>query len=380
MAGKRVTIGPKPISTSEETIATKIVAAVEDASATRDTAAVELAREPENQEGTNRLLQDNVARAPEITAAPHPNVSAPQDVAAASPVDASTNSAIAGAPALRRTIAISAACGAVAGGVVAVGALMLASAYLMPVDPRVDVVERRVSAIETRTSENVAGIERLNGDIAQAIDSGQAAAVFISEQREQTSTLREELAALKDGLVADNQKQSPIFAVAVAQLRAAFIAGLPFETELVNVYSLAKQDGEMVSTLTELLGAARTGVPNATALRGILGGIVAATPGLQLGGPQSYYQYGLALVNEYVGYSSTPYAVEFANSALTDADGRLARGDVSGAISVLEDVDPSIQRTLAPFLENARFHERINAAITRINDQVVADLRERKGA
>ena len=390
-----MTIGPKPISTSEEVLVAKINFSEESVPASPDTGAVKLPDETESQAGMVPPPHDEVSQAHEPAVVSDVDVVSTQDASAVDVVDEPEKPAPESAPAAvstvapsaeprapagGRTFAISAACGAVAGAVVAVGTIMLAAAYVLPIDPRVDMVERRLAGIEARAVENAAGIERLNGDIAQAIDSRQASAASIAEQQQQTSTLREELASLKDSLAADSQRESPIFAVAVSQLRAAFIAGASFETELVNVYSLAKQDSAMVATLTELLGPARTGVPNAAALRRTLDGIVAATPGLRLGGPQSYYEYGLALVNEYVGYAPTPYAVEFANSALNDADRHLARGDVTGAVAVLADVDPSIQRSLEPFLEEARLHQRVDAVISGINERVVADLRERKGA
>ena len=350
-----MTIGPKPISTNDEVLAVKIALA-DDVFPANSNAVDELAEKVEG-----GAANASVGSKPD---APH----------------ALKSPSAARRPDTARTVALGIAGGAVAGGLIAVGVMMLGASYVLPMDPRVEMVERRLGAIEAKAGENGAMIERLNGDIAQAFDSGQAVAASMAEQRQATSTLREELAAVKAGLLADGEKPSPIFAVAVAQLRAAFVAGVPFETELVNVYSLARQDGDMVATLTELLGPARTGVPNATALRRQLEAVVAAVPGLQIGEPQSYYEYGMALVKEYVGYSSTTYAVEFANSALTDADRLLARGDVSGAIAVLADVDASIRRSLTPFLENARLHERVNAAISGINERVVSDLRERKGA
>lgn len=377
MAGKRVTIGPKPISISEEMLAAKIAGTDESVSAASPATPESAAANAESRRGTVLWLQ---GQGEDAHAEPVPEARATSEVTQRPDAASSSNTperrhAVATTLIPTRTVAISAASGAIAGGVIAVCAMMFASGHILPADPRLDVVERRLASVETGAGENARKIERLNSDIAQAIDSGQAAAGAIAEQKQAISALREELNALKESLASGPETQSPVFAVAVSQLRAAFSAGRPFETELVTVYSLAEQDGEMVATITELLDAARTGVPNAASLRQQLKDIVTATPGLRIGAPQSYYDYGLALVNEYVGYSSTPYTIEFANGALTRADWYLARGDVSGAVAALSDVDPSIRQSLAPFLENASLHERVNAAINGIYEEAVALLR-----
>src|SRR5690606_30745240 len=65
------------------------------------------------------------------------------------------------------TIAASALCGAIAGGGVAVAALFYGATVLFPADARLEVVERRLAAVETQAGGSEAAIGRLSADVAE---------------------------------------------------------------------------------------------------------------------------------------------------------------------------------------------------------------------
>jgi hypothetical protein len=276
---------------------------------------------------------------------------------------------------------VTAGAGAAIGAVVAAVAItMLLPRLSPPLDARLAPVADRVAAIEIRQQETEIGLGRLNNEIAQAIEADGAAAARIEEQASAVAELERLISdRATSGPVAAEDAGLTVFAVAVGQLRDAFYDGRPFEAELVNLHALAGKEEALLPLLKELSAPARAGVGGSAALRLELAAFV-ATAGLTLGEPQSYYDYGLSMVNQYIGYSGEPYSVEIANVALSDADRKLAGGDVPGAIELVKSLDPSIAPAFDPWLKSAGAYVRAETAVAELTKAVVERLRMRLGA
>jgi hypothetical protein len=276
---------------------------------------------------------------------------------------------------------VTAGAGAAIGAIVAAVAItMLLPRLSPPLDARLAPVADRVAAIEIRQQETEIGLGRLNNEVAQAIEADGAAATRIEEQAAAVADL-EKLVADRavDGPVAVEDAGLTVFAVAVGQLRDAFYDGRPFEAELVNVYALAGKEEALLPLLHELSAPARSGIGGSEALRRELAAAAAAA-GLAPGEPQSYYDYGLSMVNQYIGYSGEPYSVEIAHVAVGDADRKLAVGDVAGAVELVKSLDPSIAPTFEPWLKSAGAYVRAETAVAELTKTAVDRLRLRMGA
>jgi hypothetical protein len=269
----------------------------------------------------------------------------------------------------------------------AVGALVAAVAVVLllpklspPMDARLVPVADRVAAIEMRQQQTEVGLGRLNNEIAQAIEADGAAATRIEVQAAAVAELEKLISDRSvSGPVAAEDAGLTVFAVAVGQLRDAFYDGRPFEAELVNVYALAGKEEPLLPLLNELSAPARSGVGGSEALRRELAAFTTAA-GLTPGEPQSYYDFGMSMVNQYIGYSGDPYSVEIANVAIGDANRRLAGGDVVAAIELVKSLDPSIAPSFEPWLKKAGTYVRAETAVAELTKTVVDRLRQRMGA
>jgi hypothetical protein len=276
---------------------------------------------------------------------------------------------------------LSAGAGAAIGALVAAVAVVMLLPRLTPsVDVRLAPVADRVAAIETRQQQAEVGLGRLNNEVAQALEADGAVTAKLEEQAAALAEFEKMVASQPvTGAVAGNEGNLPVFAVAVGQLRAAFYDGRPFEAELVNVYALAGKDEALRQSLNELSAPARAGVGNPATLRQQLVASAAAA-GLTLGEPQGYYDYGMSMVNQYIGYSGQPYSVELANITVNDADRKLVSGDVAGAIGLVKGIDQTIVAAFQPWLETAGGYVRAEAAIAVLTRTVVDGLRQRMGS
>ncbi len=269
----------------------------------------------------------------------------------------------------------------------AVGALVAAVAVVLllpklspPMDARLAPVADRVAAVEMRQQQTEVGLGRLNNEVAQAIEADGAAATLIEEQAAAVAELEKLISDRSvSGPVAAEDAGLTVFAVAVGQLRDAFHDGRPFEAELVNVYALAGKEAALLPLLNELSAPARSGIGGSEALRRQLSASTMAA-GLTSGEPQSYYDFGMSMVNQYIGYSGEPYSVEIANVAIADADRKLVGGDVAGAVELVKSLDPSIAPAFEPWLKQAGAYVRAEAAVAELTKTVVDRLRQHMGA
>lgn len=272
-------------------------------------------------------------------------------------------------------ILIGAAVGAVVSG--------LATALLLPrlmqsVDLRIAPVADRITKVELRMQQTDASIGRLNSDIAKAIDDGGAIADRVTAQTTELADIQRQI-AVRQAASGAEQADSSVFAVAVVQLRSAFYSGRPFEAELVNVFALARGDERFVAPLNVLSGPARSGVPTAGLLRQQLPAFATAA-GLRIGQPQSYYEYGISFVGQYLGLATQAYAVESGNEIVTSADRRLMNGNVAGAVDALAGLDPQLLSVFQPWMDAARAYLRVESAVTTMTAAVIESLHQKMAA
>jgi hypothetical protein len=272
------------------------------------------------------------------------------------------------------------AAGAAIGAIVAAVSMIVLSPKLVPsMDVRLGPVADRVAAIELRQQQGELVVGRLNNEIAQAIEADNASATGLEKQIAEFAEMQALLAShIAAAPAAEDDTSLAVFAVAVGQLRAAFYSGRPFEAEIVTLRSLAEGDGNVLGLLNELAAPARPGVANAAMLRQQFAADAAAA-GLKLGASQSYYDYGMSMVGEYIGYNSEPYAVEVANVMVNDADRRLAGGDVAGAVEVINGLDRETVAAFQPWLKSAGAYVRTDAAVAAMTDTVIDRLKESMG-
>jgi hypothetical protein len=267
----------------------------------------------------------------------------------------------------------------------AVGAVVsaLAIALLLPrvmqsVDLRIAPIIDRITKAELRMQQTDVSIGRLNNDMAKAIDDGGKVVDRVTAQTAELADIQRQLATTQ-AAAAEEKPDASVFAVAVVQLRSAFYSGRPFEAELVNVFALAHGEDRFVASLDVLSGPARSGVPTAGLLRQQLPAFAAAA-GLRIGQPQTYYEYGMSLVGQYVGVATQPYAIEAGNGVVTIADRQLMRGDVAGAVATLAGLDPRLLAVFQPWMDAARVYLRSESAVSDMTAAVIESLRRRMGA
>jgi hypothetical protein len=266
-----------------------------------------------------------------------------------------------------RPAAIGGAVGAAAGVAAAIVTVFVWNYLRPPLDQRLDPVAQRVAIVEGSLKDLNATLAPIQTELANFYDTTSDLSTRIDNADQSTAALLDEL---EDALARQADVMtvgSPVFAVAVAQLRTAFLSGLPFEAELLNVYALSGGDPAVDAALRQLVGASRTGVTSNQVLRQALA-VAAAAAGIGIGDRATAYDYGVSLLANYVGISNESYVKEMARSLIATADRQLATGDIAGARDTMRGVDRSIAERFDPWFAEAE------ARIA--EDQAVADVVE----
>jgi hypothetical protein len=306
-----------------------------------------------------------------ISAAP-----ASSPAVAPAPVETHAPAAVAAVGPRMSTLSTVLVAAGVGAAVAALVITVLVPRFLPSIDLRLAPVADRVAKVEARVEQVGGDIGRLNNEVASAIDSDGSVATRVAAQTAQLAEIERRLAEKPDPAAA--RADPAVFAVSVAQLRAAFYGGRPFESELVNVYAMARGDERFTGLLNELSGPARTGLPNAAVMRQQFWAFANAA-GLTIGAPQSYYGYGMSIISQYVGFSTQPYSMEMGNAIVTVADHKLANADVAGAVEALGGIDPTLITQFQPWLATANVYIRAESAIAQMTAVVIETLRQRMG-
>jgi hypothetical protein len=264
-------------------------------------------------------------------------------------------------------LASAVATGAIAGVAAAVIAVAVQGYLNPPLDRRLDPLAAKVAVIAQTVDRTSTTLAAAQTDIAQSIDFADSVGKHLDKQDAAIAALGKRL----DQYIKEQPTLglgSPIFGVAVAQLRTAALSGLPFETELVNLYGLAQGDARITAPLQALVGLSRHGVPTIAGLRQQL------TAATQPAGGDGYLSSGLAMVSGWVNYVS---ATDQVGPAIAGADAALSRNDVAGAIAAISRLDKVAKSAFAAWLEAAQKRAAADKAIGQLNELVVATTSQR---
>jgi hypothetical protein len=271
------------------------------------------------------------------------------------------------------------AVGALAGAVAGIAALLLYSALNPPMDARLDPLADRVGAVALAVDQLTASVGRGESMLAQSIEANGRISKRLDQQDAAFAALEKRLA---DGLMkqrTDAGIGSPVFGVAVAQLRLASLSGQPYATDLLNVSIIAHGDPRVVPPLQALAGASRTGAPTLLQLRQQLLQLGAASAA-QATAAESYYSSGLTWLSKVAGYAAPPTEAELLRQTITRADGFLVRGDVAGAMAQIAALTGSAAARLKPWTEQADRRLAVEQANHQLGELIVALLAERSHA
>lgn len=245
-----------------------------------------------------------------------------------------------------------------------------------PVDLRLDPVAQRVVTVENSVKDLTAQLGPVQTELASFYDVTDALGARMDDADSRSAAMLDDFEnalAQQTGLMSVG---SPVFAVAVAQLRAAALSGRPFEAELLNVYALAANAPSVDDALRQLVNASRTGVPSDMALRQTLAS-AAATMGIGVGDRATVYDYGVSMLANYVGVSNESYVKEMARSLIARADAQLAAGDAAGAVETLRGVDQSLADKLAPWFALAQARVADDQAIATVVEVVRSSISDK---
>ena len=227
-----------------------------------------------------------------------------------------------------RPVVIAGLVGAACGALAAVAVGLVSAGLYPPLDRRVGPLAERVAGLDgeiakTATALGVlqtelAGLYDVTGAITQRVAAGEGQAASRIDR------LQDALAQQPDVMAVG----SPIFAVAVGQLRSIALTGAPFEAELITVYTLGGTDPRTAAAIETLVGPSRIGIPSIGELRASLA-TTAAAAGIPFGADRTYYDYGQSLLSSYTGLTVEPYSIEASRDLLSSrgsAPGRPGRG------------------------------------------------------
>jgi uroporphyrinogen-III synthase len=215
-------------------------------------------------------------------------------------------------------------------------------------------------------------IARLDGEIAKTATALGQLQTELAGLYDETGSITERVAAgegqaasridrLQDALAQQLDVVavgSPIFAVAVGQLRSIALTGAPFEAELITAYTLGGTDPRTAAAIETLVGPSRVGIPSIGELRASLA-TTAAAAGILFGADLTYYDYGKSLLSSYTGLTVEPYSIEASRDLLRRADLRLSADDVAGARTLLHELNSTVGAAMAPWFAIA--DERLTA-------------------
>ncbi|MFO1057385.1 MAG: hypothetical protein U1E53_10515 [Dongiaceae bacterium] len=271
------------------------------------------------------------------------------------------------------------AVGAIAGAVAGIAALLLYSALNPPADPRLDPLAERVSAVRLAVDQLTASVGRTEVSLAQSVEADSRLSRRIDDQQAAFVALEKRLAEGLARQKSDAGIGSPVFGVAVAQLRLADLSGQPYATELLNVSLIAQHDPRVTAPLQALAGSARTGTPTLIQLRQQLLQLGAAGAA-QASASESYYSTGISWLSRAVGYAPQPSEADLLRQAVTRADGHLVHGDVGAAMAQIAALSGSAVAGLQPWMEQAARRLAVEQANRQLGELLVALLSERSHA
>jgi hypothetical protein len=262
-------------------------------------------------------------------------------------------------------------------------------------------LEQKIAALEGA----VAALRQTQGDVApkaaltqqsQRLDAAETqAAARAAAQDAEIDKMRQELAqrgaaggelatrvdALEHQVHAQNNidRSEGVRVLALLQMREAVEAGQPFTAEYAALSQLAANDPELAAAARPLADAARSGVATRAELRRRLGDVAdhidSAKAPRTKSAKSKWWEEALDHVRALVTVRHIDGAAKTGSEAAVDAaQTALAQGNLAGAVAALDGVSGADTDAVKPWLEAARQRLAAEAALTRLQGLLTAQL------
>jgi hypothetical protein len=169
--------------------------------------------------------------------------------------------------------------------------------------------------------------------------------------------------------------------LAVGQLREALARAMPFDAELRAVKALSPQDGETAPAIEALKPRAITGIPTFATLAGRFQSLAPEIVRAEvLPAGQSWWREtldrvaALVIIRREDGFA----AGDTTAAIIARAEGRLAEGDLAGALAEAEKLTDGPAGIAAPWLADARTRLVADKAVSELSAHVVAQIGARQ--
>jgi uroporphyrinogen-III synthase len=243
---------------------------------------------------------------------------------------------------------------------------------LQALGPRLQALEQEAQTARAR----VEALARIEGQL-QRLDTALGATTgrldrIDAEARERDATMARTLEEQ-----AGPGAESQALVLAVGQLRAAMDGGRPFATELETARGLAADQPEIAAALADLAPVAGRGVPDRIVLaerfRTLGGDIVRADRAAAEGGTwvdQALGRLGSLVTVRRVGEEGGVGVP----GAVAQAEARLGRGDLAGAVAALDGLTGAARQAAAGWLADAQIRVKAEAAVARATSAAIGHL------
>lgn len=266
--------------------------------------------------------------------------------------------------------------GGLVGAVMAVVVVLALTTLRPALDPRLPGLAGQVSTFQTSLYALESAVRAAEVDLVRALDANAALAGRIDAQAGEIRTAMAELAAARQQLKLETGPGSVVFGVSVVQLADAVAAGRPFESEWVNLYALTAGNEPLREQLRRLMPVASAGVPTVGELRQSLRMTAAPrTPVVEAG---NLLQHGLNMLRSSFGVPvGTTADRQIASGLVTDADRRLANGDLAGAIESIGNLAEPAALSFQTWVASAQRRQMVDAAVGELTRASTTALRAR---
>lgn len=267
-------------------------------------------------------------------------------------------------PAFRlKSAAVPAVVGGLTGAALAVLVVLAMTELRPPLDPRLPGLAQQVAGFQQSLFTLETTVRSAEADLVRALESDTALSSRLEDQAAGFRSAMNDIAKARQDLQVETGPGSVVFGISVVQLSDAVASGRPFESEWVNLYALTAGNDELRDRLRRLMPVASAGVPTLAALRSDLraAAVKAGTPVID---QASVYSYSMNLVQSGLGVPiGTTTEGQVIGGLVTEADRRLAEGDLEGALSALANLTEAAAVPFEPWMSVARRRATADAVV-----------------